>query len=246
MKSVREYGFLVAFFILLSSQCFGAGSLCAHIFDPNKEWSDTVQVPDTHYRFSDYMKPKRWASLWQQISTVLSLNPKSVVEIGPGGGYFTFAVRQEGVKVETVDIDANMKPDIVGSVRDLPFDANSKDVVVAFQVLEHLPYEYFVSSVLEMGRVASDYVIISIPDVTPFKRELFQDGFRRPQTRFEEVRDENPVEHKWDGQHYWEVGKSGYGQQKIIKDLTEAGLEVVENFRAFDHPYHHFYVIKPQ
>lgn len=218
----------------------GCGPLLAGDSD---EWQEEVQLAPGSYDMG-YLKPKRWAALYEQIATVVGLKPEKVAEIGPGPGIFTHTVRQQGIDVVTVDIDESTEPDVIGSVRELPFEDDSHDIAVAFQVLEHLPYEFFVSSVQEMSRIARTHVVISVPDVTPFTRTLRQEGFTRPERVFtEDVNFEPTEEHVWDGEHYWEVGKKGFPQRKILKDLEGAGLNVIQDFRVFDHPYHHFYVI---
>ncbi len=59
-----------------------------------------------------------------------------------------------GVKIETLDIDLVLNPDYVASVFEMPFNDAQIDVVCAFQMLEHLPYEKSLLAFKEMSRVA--------------------------------------------------------------------------------------------
>jgi hypothetical protein len=101
-----------------------------------------VQVAPEHYDFERYDDPERWMSYWHQLRAVLSVRPKTVLEIGPGSGVFRNYLRAAGVEVKTLDIDATRGVDYVADItkldqilpQGLMFDA-----ICAFQVLEHLP-----------------------------------------------------------------------------------------------------------
>jgi 2-polyprenyl-3-methyl-5-hydroxy-6-metoxy-1,4-benzoquinol methylase len=99
------------------------------------------QVDSSHYAFSVYMDKKRWTSVWHQLDEVLRVEPARVLEVGPGLGLFKAAASTHGLRVETFDIDPDLKPDHVGSVLAMPFSDAEFDVVCAFQMLEHLEYE---------------------------------------------------------------------------------------------------------
>ena len=87
-----------------------------------------------------------------------------MLEIGVGSGIIKVLCDLFGVDIKTVDIDQDLKPDYVASVLDLPFDDKSFDLVVCFQVLEHISFEEFTKALLELYRVARRYVILSLPD----------------------------------------------------------------------------------
>jgi len=70
-----------------------------------------VQVAPEHYDFERYDDPERWMSYWHQLRAVLSVRPKSVLEIGPGSGVFRNYLRAKGVDVKTLDIDASRDVD---------------------------------------------------------------------------------------------------------------------------------------
>ena len=50
--------------------------------------------------------------------------------------------------------------------------------------------------------------------------------------------------HKFDGEHYWEIGKDGYPLSKITKDIKRAGFDIKKTYRIFENPYHRFFVLK--
>ena len=57
------------------------------------------------------------------------------------------------ISYKSVDVAEDLQPEVVGSVTKLPFPDKSFDVVVAFEVLEHLPFEKFEVAVSEISRV---------------------------------------------------------------------------------------------
>jgi ubiquinone/menaquinone biosynthesis C-methylase UbiE len=48
-------------------------------------------------------------------------------------------LKEQGIELITVDIDANLNPDIVASIDKLPFLDNTFEVAIACQILEHIP-----------------------------------------------------------------------------------------------------------
>lgn len=202
---------------------------------PNK------QVDRSHYDFQKYMCKARWNSLWHQLEEIMRCQPDSVLEIGPGPGFLKLMARQCGVQLETLDLDPELMPDHVGSATAIPLPDESRDVVCAFQMLEHLPYQQSLLAFREMARVSKRQVIISLPDDAPAWRyslylpKLGQIEFLFPRPRF------GLRHHTFDGEHHWEVNKRGYRLDKVIADLSLV-CTLRRTFRVQEHPYHRFFV----
>src|SRR3546814_16354296 len=96
----------------------------------------------------------------------------------------------------------------------------SVDVICAFQVLEHMPFETSMQALEEMCRVARKAVVISLPDVetcwpsTVKIPRLGEIKFIIPQPFF------SPRQHIFDGEHYW------------ISEEGRVGKECVSRFRS--------------
>jgi SAM-dependent methyltransferase len=203
------------------------------------------QVDKSHYEFSAYVDKQRWASMWHQLDEVLKLKPKRVLEIGPGPGIFKSVATSMGIIVETLDIDPELNPDHVASVLDMPFEDNSFDVVCAFQMLEHLPFEKTLEAFQSMVRVAKIGVVISLPDV----RRLWPMTIYIPffgEVHFSIVRPRlwSNV-HIFDGEHYWGINSRGYSLSKIIKHFVAPGWYLSKTFRVHECPYHRFFIFFP-
>lgn len=200
------------------------------------------QVNKTHYEFSKYMDKKRWVSLWHQIDQVLKLKPQKVLEIGPGPGLFKLITSATGISVETLDIDPELNPDYVASVFNMPFENKSFDVVCAFQMLEHLPFDKSLKAFQEMTRVARLGIIISLPDA----RTLWPVSFHLPKVGVISFFIPRPrlrsKVHVFDGEHYWEINKRGFPLKKIINKFATSEFTLKETFRVTENPYHRFFI----
>lgn len=202
------------------------------------------QVNKTHYEFKNYMSLERWCSVWHQVDEIINLAPQRVLEIGPGPGVFKQTAALFDIHVETLDLDPELKPDHVGSATALPFKDNAYDVVCAFQMLEHLPYEVSLQAFAEMVRVSGRYVVISLPDARTMWRYQLQIPrfgiytFLVPRPRLKA-----PV-HEFDGEHHWEINKRGYPLDRIINDFTAAGAKLIKTYRVPENPYHRFFIFQ--
>lgn len=204
--------------------------------------SHPPQIDKSHYQFNKYAFEGRFVSYYWQLKEVLAQKPSSVLEVGVGDRVFgSFIKNNTAISYTSVDIAEDLRPDVVGSIRTLPFADRSFDVVCAFEVLEHLPFEQFDQVVSELCRVARTHVVISIPHFGPMLSFSFKTPFL-PQVRFA-LKIPFPKKHTFNGQHYWEVGKKGYPVSLLRKKLSAQG-ELVRDFVPFGNPYHHFFILK--
>lgn len=202
------------------------------------------QVDKKIYEFFNYSSPGRFASYWYQLSEVLKLKPDSVLEIGAGDKVLAnYLQSNTGIKYKSLDLAEDLCPDIVGSVDEIPLSDNEFDLLCAFEVLEHLPFEKFEKSLLEMKRVAKQYVLISLPHWgRHFSVEIRMPFWKK--IRWQYKINCWPIKHCFDGQHYWEIGKRDYLLERIKSSIDNTGLEIVNDYVAFEMPYHHFFILK--
>lgn len=195
------------------------------------------------YTFSQYMIKPRWISLWHQLDEVLKFAPDSVLEVGPGPGTFKAAAQSFGLDVQTLDQNPALNPDHVGSILNLPFEKKHFDVVCAFQVLEHLPYEDSLKAFAEMVRVARKAVIISVPD----RRSVWRYFFHIPLLGSKHLLLNSPFwrpqKHTYDGMHYWEINKIGYAPERIAADFGKHA-KLLKQYRVKENSYHRFFIFE--
>jgi len=199
------------------------------------------QVNKDHYNFMKYSNPARWISYYHQANEIISTKPQSVLEIGVGDSVVSsYFKRNTDILYKTMDIDKELEPDVIGSVLDIPFENDSFDTVCIFEVLEHLPFSDFERALKELKRVSRDNVIISLPHFGPPVQFFVKIPFIRLKLFFK-----IPFykEHKFNGEHYWELGKKGYSVKKILTILNKY-FNIQKHFVPFESQYHHFFVIR--
>lgn len=202
------------------------------------------QVDKDHYAFASYYSPARWMSIHYQISEILKIpDLTSVLEIGPGINIVKPILESEipGVRYQTVDIADDLDPDFIGPVTDLPVADGSFDVVCAFQVLEHLPFQQFELALSEIARVTKGYAIISLPHPgTTVKFECKVPGLPRVRAAHKIRR---AKEHVFNGEHYWEIGKKDYPLARIKASLQNYFM-ITREYIPYENQDHHFFILK--
>jgi ubiquinone/menaquinone biosynthesis C-methylase UbiE len=200
------------------------------------------QVDKEAYTFGKYFYLDRWSSYFCQIKESLDLKPKSILEVGIGDGVFGSYVKSKtNIQYKTLDIANDLNPDFIGSVDKIPIGDNSYDLVCIFEVLEHLPFDKFEESLKELKRVSKKNVIISIPHFGPPVKVKFKIPFL-PEIKFA-FKIPFPIEHEFNGQHYWELGKKRYSSRRIRRIINKH-FKILKEFIPFDSQYHHFYVLE--
>ena len=104
-------------------------------------------------------------SHYMQMVTIQNLGVKSVLEIGPGENFSVNYMSSLGIQYDTMDIIEESQPTILGKLEDLDElkYKSTYDLVCAFQMLEHSPYDNFVPNLNKMALMAKKYVFISLP-----------------------------------------------------------------------------------
>lgn len=200
------------------------------------------QVDKKEYNFNDYGHIDRWASYHYQIKEVLYLAPHSILEIGVGDKVFGEYIKNNtNISYKSLDVAEDLKPDIVGSILNIPLGKNSFDAVCAFEVLEHLEFEKFETALSELKKVSKKYVVLSLPHFGPVCKFFLKIPFLK-EIKFS-CKLPFPKRHVFNGQHYWEIGKRGFGQGKV-RGIIKKHFRIVKEFVPFESQYHHFYVLE--
>jgi hypothetical protein len=207
------------------------------------------QVSNRNYVYGKYLHASRWMSYFYQIDSVQKINQEtrkkpsdvSILEIGPGDGTVSSLLKSWKYRLTTMDIAKDIHPDIVASLPLIPLK-HKVDIILCCEVLEHIQYHDVEKSLKNMAKKC-DYAIISIPHKSLYISCVLRFPMLNPKKIFFSF----PaffIKHKFDGQHYWELGTKGYSTSRFKESLTNAGFRLLKNFRVIEFPYHHFFIVK--
>lgn len=203
-----------------------------------------------HYFKKKYNGLERFVSYFYQIDLITdTIGPDGkVLEIGVGSGLVSDHLKKMGLSVTTCDFDETLKPDVAADIRKLTFEDNNFEVVTAFEVLEHIPFEDFPKALAELKRVSSKTVILSLP----YRSTYFEFIFRLPLTRTIFNRDFLSffLRFPWffkgfhtSGQHYWEIDGYNYRLGKVMKILKN-NFKSVKKIKPVLDGYRLFFILE--
>ena len=205
----------------------------------------------------------RYTQYYFQLIEILNL-PKSginsILEVGPGLGILKNLLSNYDYKYLSLDLDKKNNPDILGSVTDIPITNNSVDLICAFQILEHLPFNDFLKALKEINRVSRKYLYISLPcntssirlnlDININLRYLSRlsflnlNFFKPFLLKLKEDKKEKELLKRPDSinPHYWEVGTKSYSKNRIRTILKKNNIKILKNYH---NPYksYHWYIL---
>ncbi len=203
-----------------------------------------LQVQSSHYQ-GNYITTERMASFGQQFSTIITLKPQHVIEIGTGTGILGWLLTRENIDFESVDIDSELNPTYVGSVLQLPIPTASCDCACCFQVLEHLPFGDFPKAISELCRISTKHVLISIPEATPWISVQFLFILPRIIGRVFQI-PSIPRHHQFRGEHYWEIGRIETPFRQVVSAIKSAtkNYYLASSFRHPLNPGQRFFLLE--
>lgn len=200
---------------------------------------------EPNYFNMPYLSRERWISFWYQLMEVMKTKPESVLEIGPGPGIVMRVLREMGVLGVSVDIDSRLRPTVGADVTKLPFGDKSFDCVLAAEVLEHISFAEVAGAVKELARVSRKSIVITLPHYSRFSPSIALKIFPFV-PRVQKVFPISlfPPLHRFDGQHYWEIGKRETPISKVRQLLAATyGFKLTRDYLIEENPFHHVFVL---
>lgn len=210
-----------------------------------KKKTDSQTSREFYHR--NYDQLSSFISYYYQIDIILELVQERLLEVGVGNKTVSVYLRNNGVDVTTCDYNKNLEPDYIADIRKLPFENDSFDVVMACEVLEHLPWCDLSTSLAELQRVTSKYVVVSLPVISAYlelvcKFPLINNIFKCP---FFDIFLTVPlaVFRKCSVHHHWEIGLRGFPIRKIRKAFRQY-FSIIKEVRPVLNPRHRFFVLE--
>lgn len=186
------------------------------------------------------------------IQQALNLKPKRILEIGIGNKVVANYLNRVGVETSTMDIEPAFGPDVCASMTAMPVQAEYFDIIMFFQVLEHLPLESVPAILRDMARLTRRYVLFSVPDarfvlegwlgLSIATRHLIDRYFMLPFPRlFKRGLPPLAGEHT----HYWEISRSGFPMSHILQTFAQVPeLQLIKTYRVAGCSSHRIFLMK--
>ena len=116
-----------------------------------------------------------WNFYWMQQNIMEPFIQKkhALIEMGVGSGFCSNYLKSRGFNIQTIDIDADKKPDIVCDATNWK-PKEACDGFLAFQVFEHMPFEIFEKTIQNVSKAKIEYLYVSVPHNLMSKRVLFR------------------------------------------------------------------------
>lgn len=207
-----------------------------------------VQVAKEHYNFVDYVDEHRWSSYYCQIAEILRSNVSKIMVIGKGDGLAVQILHtaNPNLQIETFDFDSELHPDIVGDVRKLSECVVSQyDAILCCQVLEHLAFDEFEQSVMEISACiqGGGIAIISLPDSgvnmkVQIKLPKIWINCYKSLCRFWKK------DFQFNGEHYWEINSAIKYRCAKIRKILERYFAVKDEYCVENNTYHRFFILE--
>lgn len=196
------------------------------------------------YKYSDHWIKEleaegHWRLYWHQQKLMegqISREEK-IAEIGVGTGFTTNYLRSKGFRVQTIDIDPGKKPDIVANIVTCEEDVLKFDAVLAFNILEHIPYDDMLKVVTKFQAAEVNKLFICLPVNRKIVFEL-----RLRLGRFLDIEKKVLLAKKriTARYHHWELDYGPYSGDRLLADLEQRGYACVINRRVNTQNYFYF------
>jgi hypothetical protein len=200
-----------------------------------------IQRDPYSYFGTDYLSPERLSSYGYQFRLAIETNSRSFLNVGSANLILKQLLEKQNRRVLDLDLDFLTKPDIIGALPFLPFPDKSIDVVMCFQMLEHLPFNILGSCMKEIKRIAKEYILLSLPDRTRSKSQIAKyfiyRNLKHPLSwrKYQLI----PISKE----HFWEIGHSTITEDTLLRVMGNEGLQLVKHFRNPYNSYHHFFIL---
>lgn len=176
----------------------------------------------------------------------MQLNERKILEVGIGNKTISNYLKQFGFDVTTCDHADYLEPDYVADIRELPFSDNEFGLILACEILEHIPFSDVGKALSELCRVTSKYVVISVPYSSSYLEIMIKASFPKLWYKKKHVLLQLPnffIKHG-ESTHRWEMGKKGYSKERFRNLITSCNLLITKEFQPIMNPAHYFFVLK--
>ena len=198
--------------------------------------SKSITEDGTTYRFSsDWIhrleSEEHWRLYWRQQSLMRNVIQfdNRILEIGVGSGFTADYLRSRGLKVITVDIDEQKKPDIVANIVKF-HPATTFDHILAFEVFEHIPFRQFEQVIQNLSPRCSGCFFVSLPQ---YRWVIAAVEFKLPRLGERRLALTMPKSSLNTAHHHWEIGYGDIDEEDVIDVFARHGFSLRDSNTGF-------------
>jgi len=179
------------------------------------------------YGYSDFWinqleSERHWRMYWNQQKLLEGNIDKKdrIGEIGVGTKFTTNYLISKGYNVRTIDIDPGKKPDVLANIVTCEEAILEFDVVLAFNILEHIPYEDMISVIKKFKNAGTQKLFIGLPinQKNIFEMYIKVGRFYEKQLSIRIPRKRITAQY-----HHWELEYKDFTIARLISDYKEIG-----------------------
>lgn len=196
----------------------------------------------------DFLNWDRYFAITKELTL---LQPKSILEIGPGEGTLKRLFAPFVERYATMDVNPKLEPDVLGDIRSQQAGLDGKfDVVIAADILEHIPFPEVEAALRNIHTylAPSGHALITIPHRAWFVLGLsWLWNYRRCVLRAPDwIRTAYHRIVRWrkppiDPDHQWEIGDGEHSIKDVEGKMRTVGFAIEKRNKLL---YVDFWVLK--
>jgi hypothetical protein len=157
---------------------------------------------------SDLERPIHFEWYYNQAQLVYQQcnRDQKLLEIGVGTSLLSDLLKRRGWNIVTLDIDEEKKPSFCGDALEFNYDAHNIEVILAFEIFEHIPFETFEKILKKFSKSNLKNICFSVPWC---EREWINLKAKLPMLKpinFRLSFSSNEIHTK---SHFWELSQTG-------------------------------------
>ena len=200
-----------------------------------------VQVDKSHYSMN-YDNIETFCRYYKIIEAIKKIKPKNILEVGVGNKVLYDYFMKNNISIASVDIDPELNPDYISDIRYF-YSKNKYEVIIVSEVLEHIPFYDFEKTINNLANLTKDYVIICLPYNTVNISFAIKLPFLKTQFLYFHFFEQFFITHKFNGEHYWEMGKKHFSKNRILTIIQKKFI-MIDQYPNYMDPYHYFFILK--
>lgn len=129
-----------------------------------------LSMSEQHAIWSEYRrdKEKRMETYYKKAAELFPSDVKRVLDVGCGEGSFIELIQDKyfvvGSDFSRAALCYFKNQKTLNDISNMPFKDGSFDLITCLEVLEHLDKDTFIMAISEMKRVATTYIVVSVPN----------------------------------------------------------------------------------